>query len=686
MKKLRTILQLNEKYLKYFALLIIILSIININFFPYKSKYLQSETEFIGNIIDIKLKENKLILTVKCKEKLIVNYYKKDYLDIYNKISLGDTISLTGNLLLPNKNTIPNTFDYQKYLLNQKIIYTLTTEKITVIKKNTSIIKYIRTKLSNRIDTLLPQSSPYIKAFVLGNKSSIDTSILSTYQSNGVSHLLSISGMHLTILIGTILTILKKTTNNIVYSYLICIILTFVYMLFLGFTPSILRSGIMYILLCLNKIYNIKLKSINLMYITLIIMLIINPYYITNLGFQLSYTISYFLILTSHKTFHIKNYFLKLLVTSIISFIVSFPIIIYNFYEVNLVGIILNLIFIPIVSYLILPLSFISIIFTKTDSILSFILNIIETISLYINKITITKLTFSKPSLILIILYYISIIIFIYKPKLIYIFILLTIYHQNKEYLNNNTYITYLDVNQGDTTLIVYPNNRMNILIDTGGSLNYEIYKNIITYLKSLGIKKINYLILTHGDYDHMGESINLVNNFKVEKVIFNCGKFNELELELIKVLDKKKIPYYSCIKELNITNNKLYFLNNKDYINENDNSSVIYTEINNYKFLFMGDAGVEVEEDLIKKYNLQDIDVLKVGHHGSKTSSSKEFIDSINPKYSIISVGKNNRYGHPNDSVLDNLNTSKIYRTDEDGSVIFKIKKNILELETCPP
>ena len=149
-----------------------------------------------------------------------------------------------------------------------------------------------------------------------------------------------------------------------------------------------------------------------------------------------------------------------------------------------------------------------------------------------------------------------------------------------------------------------------------------------------------------------MGEAINLVENFKVEKVIFNCGEFNELELDLIKVLDKKKISYYSCIKELNIDDNKLYFLNNKDYGNENDNSSVIYTELNNHKFLFMGDSGLEVEEDLLEKYNLKDIDVLKVGHHGSRTSSSKEFIDEINPRYSIISVGKNNRYGHPNDGV----------------------------------
>ena len=183
-----------------------------------------------------------------------------------------------------------------------------------------------------------------------------------------------------------------------------------------------------------------------------------------------------------------------------------------------------------------------------------------------------------------------------------------------------------------------------------------------------------------------MGEAINLVNNFKVGKVIFNCGPYNDLEKELIKVLDKKKIKYYSCIKELNIDNNKLYFLQTKEYDNENDNSNVIYTEINGYKFMFMGDASVTAEKEILNKYNPHNIDVLKVGHHGSRTSSSEDFINKINPRYSIISVGKNNRYGHPDKEVLNNLKNSKIYRTDIDGSIMFKIKNNKLKIETCSP
>ena len=132
--------------------------------------------------------------------------------------------------------------------------------------------------------------------------------------------------------------------------------------------------------------------------------------------------------------------------------------------------------------------------------------------------------------------------------------------------------------------------------------------------------------------------------------------------------------------------NYNLEFLNTKIYDNENDSSNVIYTELDGYKFMFMGDAEAKKEKGILDKYNLRDIDVLKVGHHGSKTSSSKNFISKINTKYSIISVGKNNRYGHPNKEVLNNLSDSKIYRTDQDGSVMFKIKNNKLEIETCNP
>ena len=126
--------------------------------------------------------------------------------------------------------------------------------------------------------------------------------------------------------------------------------------------------------------------------------------------------------------------------------------------------------------------------------------------------------------------------------------------------------------------------------------------------------------------------------------------------------------------------------MNDLLYDNENDNSNVIYTQIEGFNLLLMGDAGSEVEKDILKKYSLENIDILKVGHHGSKSSSSKAFIQSIRPKYAIISVGRNNRYGHPNQEVLDNLAASIIYRTDQDGSIEWKLKKGKLEIKTYPP
>ena len=592
---------------------------------------------------------------------------------------------MTGNLKIPVNNTIQNLFNYQEYLYYNNIFYIMSAKTINKISNNTNIIYDIREKISLRIDNI-SKSNEYIKIFILGDNTLLDDSINESYRQNGISHLFSISGMHISLFASVILYILKRISYNNYYNYGIVILFLITYTLLVGSSASVIRSLIMYILFSINKLFNLKIKKIDIMLIVLIIMLIINPYYLYHTSFQYSYLISFTLVLFSYKLKPIKNNIQKSLYISFISFLISFPICIYNFYQINILSILLNLVVIPLVNFFIFPLSLISFIIPQFSYILSIFTNILQSISMFLYNNNIGIITFSKPSILMIIIYYISIYAFIYNKKIILIFIIIP-FHKFFNYFNQYIQITTLDVGQGDSLLIQYPYNQGNILLDTGGltNSNYSIIKNkTIPYLKSIGITKLDYLIITHGDYDHMGEAINLVENFKVEKVIFNCGEFNELEQELTKVLNKNKIPYYSCIKELNIDDNKLYFLNNKDYGNENDNSSVIYTELNNHKFLFMGDAGVEVEEDLIEKYNLKEIDVLKVGHHGSKTSSSKEFIDEINPKHSIISVGKNNRYGHPNKDVLNNLENSKIYRTDQDGSIMFKIKNNELKIETC--
>ena len=681
MRKLKTILNLKQKYTFILFITFIIYALI-ITSIPMKTTYKENDSTFEGNILSIKKYDTKTTLIIKEKnktEKILVNYYEK-----IDKINLGDKVKIKGTLKLPSKNTVPNLFNYRKYLNNNNIYYILTASEITKIKNNTKILTHYKNKLQKYINR--KKAHTYLNIFILSNKNDLDKEVLNSYQVNGLSHLFSISGMHITLLLGTILKLLDKVSYNRYYKYVLLIIILIIYMYLTDFTPSILRSGIMFILLTLNKLFNFKIKTKNIIMLTFIIIVLINPYYIYNLGFQLSYLISFYLIIFAHIINKHKNYFKKIFITSLISFLVSFPIIISNYYQVNLLSILINLLFVPIISYIVLPLAFITLIL-PTDSLLILTMDILEGISLSLTNINYLLLELPKPSIYLIIIYY-AIITLLLINKKCFISLLTTIFiHKISINFNPNMEILFLDVSQGDSILLHYPHNKYNILIDTGGNYNYEISKNIIIpYLKSKGINKIDYLILTHGDYDHMGESINLIENFKVEKVIFNCGEFNDLEKELIKVLEKKKIKYYSCIKELNIDNSKLYFLQTKEYDNENDNSSVIYFNYYNYKFLFMGDASTEREKDILEKYNLKDVDFLKVGHHGSNTSSSEEFINSINPKYSLISVGKNNRYGHPNKEVLDTLNDSKIYRTDQDGSIMFKIKKDKLQIETCSP
>ena len=681
MRKLKTILNLKQKYTFILFITFIIYALI-ITSIPMKTTYKENDSTFEGNILSIKKYDTKTTFIIKEKnktEKILVNYYEK-----IDKINLGDKVKIQGTLKLPSKNTVPNLFNYRKYLNNNNIYYILTASEITKIKNNTKILTHYKNKLQKYINR--KKAHTYLNIFILSNKNDLDKEVLNSYQTNGLSHLFSISGMHITLLLGTILKLLDKVNYNRYYKYILLIIILIIYMYLTDFTPSILRSGIMFILLTLNKLFNFKIKTKNIIMLTFIIIVLINPYYIYNLGFQLSYLISFYLIIFAHIINKHKNYFKKLFITSLISFLVSFPIIISNYYQVNLLSILVNLLFVPIISYIVLPLAFITLIL-PTDSFLILTMDILEGISLSLTNINYLLLELPKPSIYLIIIYY-AIITLLLINKKCFISLLTTIFiHKISINFNPNMEILFLDVSQGDSILLHYPHNKYNILIDTGGNYNYEISKNIIIpYLKSKGINKIDYLILTHGDYDHMGESINLIENFKVEKVIFNCGKFNDLEKELIKVLEKKKIKYYSCIKELYIDKNKLQFLNTKEYDNENDNSSVIYFNYYNYKFLFMGDASTEREKDILEKYNLKDVDFLKVGHHGSNTSSSEEFINSINPKYSLISVGKNNRYGHPNKEVLDTLNDSKIYRTDQDGSIMFKIKKDKLQIETCSP
>ena len=690
MRRLKIILQ--HKYLfKVLALLVLMISLYRINFIKRESILNGDLTSFEGIVKRISIKDNRVEIYVNNKETIIGNYYYEDVKEIsnFNDIKLGDRIIIYGNLKEANNNTIPNLFNYKKYLSTNGIFYLMTIDKIEKVGNNTSIIYYIKNKLIGRINNI-KKSGSYVKTFVLAINE-IDKDVRSSYQYNGISHLFSISGMHITLFATFLLCIMNKISYNRYFNYFIVNLFLIFFMVLVGFTVSSVRSVLMFILFSINKLFNLKIKSLDIMLIVLIVLLLINPFYLYSVSFLFSYIISTGIVMANRNIKRIKKKLAKNLYISFICFTFSLPICINYFNQVNVLSFVLNLFFIPLVSNIIFPLSIVCLFVPKIDTILYLFIDIMEKCSLFVSNISMFVISFPKISIVLVIIYYVILVVSLYKPKMYIVVILLIILFKNISYFDSDLRVLVFDVGQGDSILVSFPNNGGNVLIDTSGdTMNYESSNNvgnkIIPYLKTVGITKIDYLVVSHGDFDHMGEAINLVNNFKVDNVVFNCGEYNNLEKNLIMVLNKKNIKYYTCIRELRISKYKMQFLNTREYDNENDNSSVVYFNYDGYKFLFMGDAGTSKEEDILKKYDIGSIDFLKVGHHGSKTSSDKKFIDEIKPKYSIISVGKYNRYGHPNREVLNNLISSKIYRTDEDGSIMFKIKKDKLQIETCSP
>ena len=678
MKKLKKILRYSVFFFFFFSL--INLGIVHLK--KDKSILNDADTSFKGKIVEIKKVNGGYSFVFDVGERLGGNYFKENL-----NFSLGDIVLIEGSLSLPKDNTVPNLFSYRNYLKYKKQYYVVEIESIKLLQNNTSVFYKIKNEIVDYLSKF--KSSAYLKLFLLGDNNELAEDVTTSFQKNGISHLFAVSGMHVSLMSSILLFFLSKILSENKSKILIFVFLFF-YMFLTGMSSSIVRTVIFSFILFLNKLFNLELKVLDCFILMVSILLFLNPFYIYQISFQYSVFISFTLILFQKSILN-YSYFKSLIFVSFLSFLSSLPITIFHFFEINFLSIIWNLIFVPFVSFIVFPFSLVVSILPILDSYFIYITGCLEKLSLFLQTFDFFILSFKKPSYLWIIFYYIFFFLFFCSNKkryfLVLFILIIELYFYN--FLFPGSYLFVIDVGQGDSILL--HSNNETILLDTGGKASFNGNSNLsddihLPLLKSLGIHNIDSLVISHGDSDHMGEAINLVENFKVEKVIFNCGEYNDLEKELIKVLDKKKISYYSCIEELNIDDNKLYFLNNKDYGNENDNSSVIYTKMNNYKFLFMGDAGEEVEEDLIERYNLQDIDVLKVGHHGSKTSSSLEFINEINPKYSIISVGKNNRYGHPNDSVLGNLNNSKIYRTDQDGSIMFKIKNNKLEIETCSP
>ena len=384
-----------------------------------------------------------------------------------------------------------------------------------------------------------------------------------------------------------------------------------------------------------------------------------------------------------------KGKIIDLLEVSWVSFLVSLPISLYHFSYINPLSIIYNLFYVPFINVIIFPLSIVCFFIPHLFFILEFFINIFEESVLFLSRINIGYITLARFNLVYYLLYFVLIFSHLFlkvKKKLFLLLILLMVvvhYSYPKVFPKDALYM--IDVGQGDSFLLTSNNKAM--LIDTGGVMSYyqeewmQYEKNsqgkyLVTFLKSLGITKLDYLVLTHGDYDHAGEALTIMDEIDVETVFFNGNDLNDLEKEIW----NNSLSHYKLREgdSFNLGNFNFLVISNT-YSDENDSSLVLYSTIDDKKLLFMGDASIKSEEYILDNYELDDITILKVGHHGSRTSSSEEFIESVNPTYALISAGVDNKFNHPHEEVIERLeeNGSIIYNTKINGMVMFDFTNN---------
>lgn len=647
---------------------------------PKKSILKDTNHSFTGIVEEIKRKEEKTTITIKNKERVIGTYYEKEN-GIFPKLHLGDKVRVEGEFKRPSSNTTEYLFNYQKYCRRKNIFYLVEIEKIKVLKRSQNVYYRLKDTLNNSI------KNPYVKTFILGDKSEIKEEVKRSYQENGISHLFAISGMHISLLVNMIEKFLKKLKQKEQLIFQITSFFLLCYLLILGFSPSIVRAILFYFFFSLNRIYYFYVKPKNIFLFVLSISLILNPYYIYDTGFLYSYSISYAL-LSIGKDLEGKNYFSSLLKTSSVAFIVSIPISIYTYYQINILGILYNLIFVPFVSMLLFPLSLIILLIPPLEILYNPLIKILEMISLFLSKITIGKIIMKHIPFPFYLFY--GFIIFFYintkNKKVLIIFLFLLSIHLFLPFFDQREYLKMIDIGQGDSILLHSKNK--NILVDTGGYESFGpnrdgtiFYHTLQPLFRSEGIRSLDYLILTHGDKDHLGEAKTIIENMKVRKIIINDNKMNYYEKQLPKKKTRKgKQGFYIHLNHI-----RMWQLN-EDLEDENDSSQIYYVTWNKKTMLLTGDASIKSEQLLLENYDLGHIDILKAGHHGSKTSTSEELLKEITPNLALISCGRDNKFKHPNTETIEKLKKHHIlyHRTDKEGTITINMKKKKWSIKTC--
>ena len=673
------------------------------------------------------------------------------------ELQYGDKITFSGTYTKPEKQRNYKGFDYSEYLKQLKIYGTIRCEKVQVLsKKKANKMFQISNQISNKIisntkNILKEETSSVLLGLILGDKQDIDKGTQENFRNASMSHILAVSGMHVAYVILGINLIFKGVIGKRNTNILNIIILIF-YMFITNFSPSITRAGIMGILILFSKLIYRKNDIYTSLSISLFLILIYNPFLIQNLGLQLSYggvigiVIFNKSILKYLKNIKLKNKVYKykikpkiqkyldkikeIISVSISVQIAILPIILYNLNTVNPYFLISNLVLSLLIGPIVI-LGFLFIIIVCLNTAIAEIISPIISIGIKIlNFISnIGKLPFSKnyvptPSLFSILIYYLFLIVlfFVYniysskKPnktqiraknlialmkiklrqnrsKVKYILAIIIFLSLAIKLIPENLKIHFIDVGQGDSSLIITPQNKT-ILIDGGGSSSsdFDVGKStLIPYILDRGFIKIDVVIISHFDQDHIAGILTVLQELKVGKVYISKQiEISENYEKFFEIVNDKKIKVYEVVAgnrihiEKNLYFDVLWPTENQIATNVlNNNAIVCNLHYIDFSMLFTGDIEEIAEKEILELYsqhnNLLKTNILKIGHHGSKTSSTSEFLDVLKPQIAVIGVGKNNKFGHPNDGVLQRINdlNCKIFRTDLNGEISIEVNKN---------
>ncbi len=708
-----------------------------ISFSPFATKLdLEKNTTAVGEIVKIDLKrDNELTFYLATDSIYSEEFLIKDKLNLLCKVKLsnrsiiklshklkpGNSIKVTGFYHKGREKRNPGEFDYDAYLKSKEILGIININKltdITVLNSNanyfSNLIYQSRVAIDDQIKNYYPpESAALLRGLLLADRGEIDYQTKTQFINAGVVHVLAVSGLHVGYIILIFLFLFGRF--NIYLRSILTGVGLICFMLITGVPPSVFRATVMAIVLLIAILSNRSTNLINSISIAAVIILIINPNEIYNPGFQLSFAavlaIGIFLpyLNTLIEKWQVKNQFLRYLIlfiaVSLSAQIGTLPFTLLYFNKFSIIALFTNLIVIPAIGFIIgaaiatlassVILPFVAIYFAAANDLLvSFVLSIIK----FSSNLSFAFISINNYSLFDLIIFYFFLIFLLYfiprfetvKTKVILLILIFAntfIYSSvdDKDLLPNN-YLSVLmiDVGQGDSFLIKFPNGKT-ALVDAGNATTS--FDNgdrvIIPLLNYLGVEKIDYGIVSHIDSDHYGGFVSLVLQGFISEIYkpeLDTSLSKDKRFE--KFIKEEELPIkYFKEQKLVVGNAVLYFLNDENLERKsggstNDKSGVFKLDFGKTRFLFTGDLEKKMEKFYLKKYsNFLNSDVLKVGHHGSKTSSSEEFLEYVTPKISLISAGYKNKFGHPVQEVLDRLKNmdSKIFRSDLQKAILLR-------------